>query len=126
LSAFSEYSLTPKLSQNTARVIETIVYPREDARVRLSDFKVLLGSIGLEQTQSIEIFHFGRACWLPAAWNTPHLVPARGHVLLLRYVGVTNIDKFDQSLPWLFEVPSVSIATPPATIDHKGKKRAQR
>jgi hypothetical protein len=74
--------------------------------------------------QNIEVFHFGHARWLPAAWTTPHFVPSRGHVLLMRYAGVTHLDGFDQSLPWLSETLAHSVVTPPATIDHKGKQRS--
>lgn len=42
---------------------------------------------------------------------------------MLRYAGVTHLDGFDKSLPWLSETLTHSIVTPPATIDRKGKQR---
>ncbi|KAF8955834.1 hypothetical protein BDZ97DRAFT_1926212 [Flammula alnicola] len=109
-------------TKNNARFVEMVLYPREDARVRLSDFKVLLGSKGIEQTQDIEIYHFGHARWLPALWNTPHIVPSRGHALLMRYADVTHLDDFEHHLPWLSAASTSAIVTPPPT-DHKGKAR---
>ncbi|KAF8962011.1 hypothetical protein BDZ97DRAFT_2076700 [Flammula alnicola] len=35
------------------------IYPRFDSRVRLSDFKIELGLVGLEQTDQLEVFHPG-------------------------------------------------------------------
>lgn len=105
--------------------MEMIIYPREDARVRLSDFKALLGAKGIEQINDIEVYHFGRACWIPALWETPHHVPYRGHALLMRHADVTHLDRFDTLLSWV--TPGLhersALLTPPATVSRKGKER---
>ncbi|CAA7264600.1 unnamed protein product [Cyclocybe aegerita] len=107
--------------ENNVPCTEAMLYPCMDSRVRFSDFKVLLGQLGVEQTQDIEVFHAVQERWLPTAWNTPHAVSARGHILLVRIVGVEYLDKFEDHLPW---VSSNFLVTPPPTVDRKGKKRA--
>ncbi|PPQ98098.1 hypothetical protein CVT26_003268 [Gymnopilus dilepis] len=103
--------------------IHCTVYPNIDGRVRLSEFKMALGTRGIEQGNSIEVYHFGKECWLPALWDTPLPIPSRDHVLLIRYAGVRQIKNFELYLPWVSDQSPVML-TPPSTGSRKGKERA--
>ncbi|KAF8878037.1 hypothetical protein CPB84DRAFT_1966249 [Gymnopilus junonius] len=105
-------------TKNNIDPISTTIFPRFDSRVRLTDFKVELGALNIEQSAPIEIFHFGYSEWKAARWDTPHLVDPRSRVLLAHFEGVTNLVNFDDTLTWAF--PNV----PTFQNDKKGKRRA--
>ncbi|KAF8966730.1 hypothetical protein BDZ97DRAFT_1917255 [Flammula alnicola] len=60
--------------------LNATIFPRFDSRVRLSDFKIELGAIGVEQIEQVEVFHFGDKEWKIAKWTTPHLVDSHGQL----------------------------------------------
>lgn len=93
--------------QDFINAVETTIYPRADFRVRLSDFKVELGTRGLEQTMPVEVYHSVEQQWKKAKWNTPLPVETPGQALLVRFAGVMHLEGFDEFLPWAFPMRMV-------------------
>ncbi|KAF9471252.1 hypothetical protein BDN70DRAFT_939082 [Pholiota conissans] len=102
---------------------ETTIYPREDGNVRLTDFRLSLGKVGIEQGNRIEVYNFTQHMWIPALWKTPFLVPYRGYSLLMRYADVSYPQDFDEILPHVTPPHYNSLPTPPNTVSKKGKER---
>ncbi|KAF8907703.1 hypothetical protein CPB84DRAFT_1768587 [Gymnopilus junonius] len=117
LQALTDLSASTPPSSPT-RPACTTIFPHFDSRVHLTDFKVELGALNIEQSAPIEIFHFGYSEWKAARWDTPHLVDPRSRVLLAHFEGVTNLVNFDDTLTWAF--PNA----PTFQNDKKGKRRA--
>ncbi|KAJ7615717.1 hypothetical protein DFH06DRAFT_1129540 [Mycena polygramma] len=76
------------------------LYPREDMRIRLSDHKVALAEVGLEQGNgNISIYaenveHPGSRCWYKCTWDTPLRVQRTGDVIMICYNGIPRLKDF--------------------------------
>ncbi|KAJ6516688.1 hypothetical protein C8R47DRAFT_1063365 [Mycena vitilis] len=76
------------------------LYPREDMRVRLSDHKVALAEVGLEQgngdiciyAENVE--HPGSRCWYKCTWDTPLRVQKTGDAIMIRSNGIARLKNF--------------------------------
>ncbi|KAJ7073386.1 hypothetical protein B0H15DRAFT_963739 [Mycena belliarum] len=93
------------LADNTDPV-QTVLYPREDLRVRLSDHKLELAGIGLEiAAQEFLPARFyretGAGRWWTCGWNTPLKVCAPGDTILLVASGVSDLKDFEVHEPHL-------------------------
>ncbi|KAF8957100.1 hypothetical protein BDZ97DRAFT_1763180 [Flammula alnicola] len=79
-------------TDRTRTIIEETIYARHDSCVRLSDFKLLLGSTGLQQEGALEVYDFFRNVWVPCRWDTPHFIPIRSEAMLnIRYEGLAAL-----------------------------------
>ncbi|KAJ7453633.1 hypothetical protein B0H11DRAFT_1926774 [Mycena galericulata] len=76
--------------QNDADPIQVMLYPREDYRVRLSDHKLILASVGFEQGAKGNKYprrycrDHGLGVWTAFTWDTPLRVFGRGDTILIR------------------------------------------
>lgn len=83
--------------EDGAEPAEHLVYPRtDDGRLRLSDFKVSLGTLGLEIFDEIELYLEDTQVWLPLSWSTGLCVGDTTRVLFVRNATITRLVNFKQ------------------------------
>lgn len=76
--------------------VEFIAYPRiKDGRLRLGDFKVALGNLGLEMYDNIEIYIQDQD-WLTLWWSTSLDVRQTDQFLFIRVATVSNLVRFEE------------------------------
>lgn len=93
---------------------EHLVYPRtDDGRLRLSDFKVSLGALGLEIFEEIELYLEDTQVWLPLSWSTGLRVGEATRVLFVRNAAISHLVNFKQLCEYHYP-----------TVTGKGKQRA--
>jgi hypothetical protein len=67
------------------KVIEEILFPRQDSYLRLGDFKSLLAAKGFDDIWAIEYYNFGTSEWTQCTLDTPHFVAGNDYSLQIRY-----------------------------------------
>lgn len=93
--------------------VEFIAYPRiKDGRLRLGDFKVALGNLGLEAYNNIEIYLQDQD-WLMLWWSTPLDISETDRFFFIRDATVSGLLRFKE----------IQEAYYP-TVTGKGKQRA--
>ncbi|KAJ7443162.1 hypothetical protein FB451DRAFT_1190283 [Mycena latifolia] len=83
--------------QDNTPPVRALVSPDAGGYVCLTDHKVQLGELALEQQRALEKYGIGqdgRGGWAGLLWDTPVYVQA-GKPVLLRYHGVSVLDKWD-------------------------------
>ncbi|KAK6992756.1 hypothetical protein R3P38DRAFT_3372384 [Favolaschia claudopus] len=93
-------------SENGVPPQQSLVYPRQDLRVRLSDHKMSLAAIGFENHQQDRYprrYYFteatGTGQWVGCTWNTPLRVFGRGDTIVLCTPQVSDFKDFDITIP---------------------------
>jgi len=81
---------------------QVTVYPRADNRVRLADFKVALGAVGLKKGMSVEIYR-NPGGWTPLRWDTPLLVLHAGQAIVVKLHGVNNLVGWREHAPHVID-----------------------
>lgn len=69
--------------------------PRFGQRLHLEDHKIALGEKGLEMGESVELYAPGillRKNWIPIRWNSPLAAKGEGAMILLRIIGVEELE----------------------------------
>lgn len=94
--------------------LEFIGYPRlEDGGFRLGDFKLALGSLGLETSSAMEIYFQDTGAWLGLLWSTSIRVCETHRVFFVRDTSINSLSMFDE-LCERYYAPAIG----------KGKQRA--
>lgn len=83
--------------EDDAEPAEQLVYPRaDDGRLRLGDFKVSLGALGLEIFEEVELYLEDTQAWLPLSWSTGLFVGNSNRALFVRNATITHLVNFKQ------------------------------
>ena len=77
-------------------------------RLRLSEHKIELGQLGLEQTNSLQLYNLSKSSWIHLPWDAPVLVKSAGQALMIRHADVNSLDGWEELLPYLTEAHGAS------------------
>ncbi|KAJ7441687.1 hypothetical protein FB451DRAFT_1190871 [Mycena latifolia] len=94
--------------QEEDRLVQLILYPREDLRVRLCDHTPALAAIGFQPQDGglVERFHRqeGAGSWWTCTWETPLKVSGAGDTLLLCNPGIQSLQDFSIHEPHIVSI----------------------
>lgn len=65
----------------------------------LSSYKIELGKAGVEEGNSLEIYHSAARIWGSITWDAPIQVDGRHQPYLLRYTGIVQMPSLNECLP---------------------------
>ena len=91
------------------RFKEVILIPEEDKHFSLSNFKIELGTRGIETTNELEVYDSEEDVWVGLPWAhacSPICFP--GHLFLIHYHGVTELHGFQTIVQFVSRFPKIN------------------
>jgi len=108
-----------RLQQDRTRFIEVVLVPEEDKPFSLSNFKIELGTRGIETSNELEVYDSEEDMWVALPWAhacSPIRIP--GHLFLIRYHGVRELHGFQTIVQFASRFPKIN------SLMGKGKVQA--
>ena len=78
--------------------VDLVVMSGDDGHVRLNDYKVVLGELGLEQMNALEVFNTEKMKWVRMKWNFPLPLGTVGQLIFVKYETVLLVEGLDDLL----------------------------
>lgn len=88
--------------------MQGILDTTRDMRLRLSDHKIELGQLGLEQTNRLQLYDLSRSSWIDLPWDAPVPIKFAGQALMIHYKDVNCLDGWEELFPYLTEAHRAS------------------
>jgi hypothetical protein len=86
-------------NKNNEPPVEVSLVVGSDGYLRLSDYKLKLGELGVEQGNTLEIYHAAAGIWDLNLWDTPIHTDGKHQKCLVRYKGVMQMPFVTEHLP---------------------------